>query len=210
MLNVACDARRWIRLAATAAVLSVSLAPLAEAHPHIFIKQHVVALFDQSGFAGFRLTWRFDPLYSAMMRADFVSSKSGPLNAADVKTLHDKSFVDLKNEHYFTTVTFNGKPVTFGDPTDFSAEAVDNSIVYTFVLPVKPDRGDLQPSNTVAITVFDPSYYVYYEPAEADSVAVTGGSAAGAACRAAVVWRDSIGWGRVHSDLVTCTYRSPG
>lgn len=207
---VACSARQWTRLAATAATLAVSLASVAEAHPHIFIKQHVVALFDQSGFAGFRLTWRFDPLYSSMMRADFVSAKTGPLSAADVKTLHDKSFVDLKSEHYFTTVTFNGKPVTFGDPTDFSAESVDNSIVYTFVLPVKLDGRDIQPSNTVAITVFDPSYYVYYELTEADPVSVTGGSAAGAACRAAVVWRDSIGWGRVHSDVVTCTYRSAG
>lgn len=190
--------------------MSVSLAPLAEAHPHIFITQHVVALFDQSGFAGFRLTWRFDPLYSSMMRADFVSAKTGPLSAADVKTLHDKSFVDLKSEHYFTTVTFNGRPVTFGEPTDFSAEAVDNSIVYTFVLPVKVDRRDIQPNNTVEVTVFDPSYYVYYELAGTDPVAVTGGSAAGAACRATVVWRDSIGWGRVHSDVVSCTYRSPG
>lgn len=207
---VVCGVRQWTRLAATAAVMSVSLVPLAEAHPHIFITQHVVALFDQSSFAGFRLTWRFDPLYSSMMRADFVSAKTGPLSAADVKTLHDKSFVDLKSEHYFTTVTFNGKQVPFGDPTGFSAEAVDNSIVYTFVLPVKPDHRDVQASNAVAITVFDPSYYVYYELAEADPVSVTGGSAAGAACRAAVVWRDSIGWGRVHSDVVSCTYRSPG
>lgn len=72
-----------MRLAVAAAAMSVSLAPMTQAHPHIFIKQHVVALFDQSGFAGFRLMWRFDPLYSSMMRADFVSSKTGPLSAAD-------------------------------------------------------------------------------------------------------------------------------
>lgn len=206
---IAFNASRWMRRALAAVGMLVSLAPMAQAHPHIFIKQHVVALFDQSGFAGFRLTWRFDPLYSSMMRADFVSSKTGPLSAADVKTLHDKSFVDLKNEHYFTTVTFNGKSVPLGVPTDFSAAAVDDSIVYTFVVPLKPDPHDIRVQNTLEITIFDPSYYVYYELAEADPVKTTGGTTLGAACRATVVWRESIGWGRVHSDLVTCSYHAP-
>jgi len=39
----------------------------ARAHPHIFIKQRVAALFDKNGLSGIRLTWRFDPLYSSMM-----------------------------------------------------------------------------------------------------------------------------------------------
>jgi ABC-type uncharacterized transport system substrate-binding protein len=189
----------------------VAWTPLpASAHPHIFIKQHVVALFDQSGLTGFRLTWRFDPMYSSMMRADFVSAPSGPLTPADIKNLHDKSFVDLKNVHYFTSVTFNGKPLSFGVPTDFSAAAVGGSIVYTFVIPLKPDPQELRPKNAATITVFDPSYYVYYELAAKDPVAVTDGTKLGAVCGASVVWRPTQGWGQVHSDLVTCTYRSPG
>ncbi len=182
----------------------------AHAHPHIFIKHNVAALFDQSGLTGFRLTWRFDPMYSSMMRADFVGSKTGPLTAVDVKALHDKSFVDLKDVHYFTSVIFNGKPLSLGVPTDFSATSVDGSIVYNFVVPLKPDPHDMRPENTVTITVFDPSYYVYYELAADHPVATVGGAKLDAACTAKVVWRDSIGWGRVHSDVVTCTFRSPG
>ncbi|HYL49445.1 MAG TPA: DUF1007 family protein [Stellaceae bacterium] len=195
-----------------AAVVAAAVggAPMsAQAHPHIFIKQSVVALFDQSALTGFRLTWRFDSMYSSMMRADFVSTKSGPLTPADVKNLHDKSFADLKDVHYFTTVTFNGKPLPLDTPTNFSATADGGNIAYTFDIPVRPDPHDLRPENVVAITVFDPSYYVYYELASDNPVAVTGGTGLKAACGASVVWRDSIGWGRVHSDLVTCTYLSP-
>lgn len=180
------------------------------AHPHIFIEQHVTALFGKSGLIGFRLNWRFDPMYSSMMRADFVKSKSGPLSAADVRDLHDKSFIALKDVHYFTTVTLNGKQLTLGVPTDFSAIAAGGDIVYDFVIPLRPQSLDKQGENTVGITVFDPSYYVYYELAAANPVGVTGGARFGAHCNAKVVMRDSIGWGRVHSDLVICTYRLPG
>jgi len=97
------------RFAAILVAVLLALVPAtAFAHPHIFIKQHVVAQFGRSGLTGFRLTWRFDPMYSSMMRADFAGRTTGGLSAADVKNLHDKSFVALKDAHYFTTVTFNG------------------------------------------------------------------------------------------------------
>jgi ABC-type uncharacterized transport system substrate-binding protein len=197
---------------ATCAILAGFLGSwpaVAQAHPHVFIKQHVAALFDRSGLTGFRLTWRFDPMYSSMMRADFVGSKDGPLTAADVKKLHDNCFADLKDEHYFTAVTFNGAPLPLGTPTDFSASSVDGDIVYSFVIPLKPDPGTLRPENQVEITVFDPSYYVYYELAADDPVVESGGAALGAQCGSKAVWRDSVGWGRVHSDVVACSYRSP-
>jgi ABC-type uncharacterized transport system substrate-binding protein len=189
-------------------VAFLAFAPPAEAHPHVFIKQHVTALFDRSGLIGVRLRWRFDPMYSSMMRADFVSSKQGKLTREDVKSLHDKCFADLKDEHYFTTIAVNGKPLRLDEPTDFSAEADGDSIVYSFVFPLKPASMPRQAENAIEITVFDPSYYVYYELAADHPVAVEGGAALGASCAAKAVWRPSIGWGTVHSDLVTCTYRS--
>jgi ABC-type uncharacterized transport system substrate-binding protein len=187
----------------------IAFAPVAaEAHPHVFIKQQVVALFDATGISGFRLTWRFDPMYSSMMRADFVAAKEGALTPADVKSLHDKCFIDLKDEHYFTTITFNGKPLPFGEPAAFSAKSDGDSIIYSFTLPLKPAPDLKRAQNAVAITVFDPSYYVYYELAADHPVATEGGSALGASCVAKAVWRPSIGWGTVHSDLVTCTYHA--
>lgn len=202
--------RHWPRAACAVLAGLLALWPAAsQAHPHVFIKQHVAALFDQSGLVGFRLTWRFDPMYSSMMRADYVVSKAGALTPEDVKALHDKCFVDLRDEHYFTTVTVNGAPLPLGEPADFSATSVDGDIVYSFVIPLKPDPKALRPENKAEITVFDPSYYVYYELAANDPVATTGGTALGAACTSKVVWRASVGWGRVHSDVVTCTYRAP-
>jgi len=194
---------------AVSAGLLASRPAVVQAHPHVFIKQHVVALFDRSGLTGFRLTWRFDPMYSSMMRHDYVASKAGPLTPEDVKKLHDECFVDLQDEHYFTTVTLNSAPLPLGVPTDFSATLVDGDMVYSFVIPLQPAPKELRPENKVEITVFDPSYYVYYELAANAPVAAVGGSALGASCSSKVVWRDSVGWGRIHSDLVSCTYRGP-
>jgi ABC-type uncharacterized transport system substrate-binding protein len=189
----------------------LALAPRAAfAHPHIFIRQHVAALFNHDGLAGIRLTWHFDPLYSSMMRSDFVASRSGPLTPADVKALHDKCFMDLKDEHYFTTVHLNGKPLPLGDPTDFTAKADGDSIIYSFVIPLKPPPGDAPPTSMLDVTVFDRSYYVYYELAAEHPVTTVGGGPFGASCSSKAVWRPSIGWGTVHSDLVTCTFHSAG
>jgi ABC-type uncharacterized transport system substrate-binding protein len=192
-------------------VVAAAWVPLAaDAHPHVFIDQHVAALFGPAGITGFRLTWRFDPLYSSMMRSDYVASKTGPLTQGDVQHLHDQCFVDLKDEHYFTTITLNGKPIEFGEPTDFRATASGENIIYSFVMPLPPDAVTAQGDNTISISVFDPSYYVYYELAASNPVTQAGGARFGATCGAKTVLRDSIGWGRVKSDVVTCTYHSPG
>jgi ABC-type uncharacterized transport system substrate-binding protein len=181
----------------------------ARAHPHVFIKHRVEVVFDRSGLTGIRLTWHFDSMYSSMMRADFVSSKTGALSPEDVKNLHDKSFVDLKDQHYFTTVTFNGETLPLGEPTEFSANSVDGDIVYGFFISLKPDPAKVRPENTIEISVFDPSYFVYYELFANDPTRAVGGTELSAACTAKGVWRASVGWGSVHSDLVTCTYHSP-
>ena len=203
--------KRWLRLAWAVVAGAAALAPLiAHAHPHVFIKQHVEALFDQSGFTGIRLTWSFDAMYSSMMRSDFVSSKVGPLTPADVKSLHDQSFIDLKDVHFFTTVTFNGETLPLDEPTNFSATWIGGNAVYNFVIPLKPDPRRVRAQNEIDITVFDPSYYVYYELAADHPVKAVADKDLHAACGAKTVWRDSIGWGNVRSDLVTCTYDSPG
>lgn len=187
-------------------LLGLGIALPAAAHPHIFIEEHVEVLFDQNNVTGVRMTWSFDELYSSMLRSDYTDTKKGPITAKDVKSLHEKAFNNLASVHYFTTMSLDGKPVTFGVPKDFTASFnADDKAIYSFVIPLSlpkaTERGLLE------IAVFDPEYYVDFELATDDPVKSAGGEALKADCEAGTVQRDTQGWGTVDADIVSCRYQ---
>lgn len=196
----------WRRLALLPALAALLLAQPAAAHPHIFIEEHVEVLFDQNNVTGVRMTWSFDELYSSMLRSDYTDTKSGPITAKDVQKLHDKAFTNLTSVHYFTTMSLDGKPVTLGTPTDFTARFdADDKAVYSFVIPLTLPKA-VAPKSLLEIAVFDPEYYVDFELASDDPVKSTGGQALKADCQPGTVQRDTQGWGTVDADIVSCTY----
>ncbi len=179
----------------------------AAAHPHIFIEEHVEVLFDQNNVTGVRMTWSFDELYSSMLRSDYTETKKGPITAKDVKTLHEKAFNNLASVHYFTTMSLDGKPVTFGVPKDFTASFnADDKAIYSFVIPVTLPKADAH--SLLEIAVFDPEYYVDFELAQDDPVKSSGGESLKADCEAGTVQRDTQGWGTVDADIVSCRYQA--
>jgi ABC-type uncharacterized transport system substrate-binding protein len=190
-----------IRDILAALLATCAIAAPAAAHPHIFIEERVGVLFEPAGIAGVRLDWTFDELYSASLRQDYTSAATGPLGTKDVERLHDGAFVHLAKVHYFTTVTLDGTPLKLGEPKDFKARFENGKMIYEFVLPFAaplPAAGQ-----ALEIAVFDPEYYVDFELAEREPVALDG-PAAGIACQGGMVKRETVGWGRVDTDVVTC------
>ncbi len=188
------------------ALIAIGAAPSAAAHPHIFIEEHVEVLFDQNNVTGVRMTWRFDELYSSMLRSDYTDTKTGPITAKDVKNLHEKAFNNLASVHYFTTMSLDGKPVTLGTPTDFTASFnADDKAIYSFVIPLSLPKATQK--SLLEIAVFDPEYYVDFELAEDDPVKSSGGAALKAECQPGTVQRDTQGWGTVDADIVSCSYQ---
>jgi ABC-type uncharacterized transport system substrate-binding protein len=185
----------------------IGLGRSAEAHPHIFIEEHVEVLFDHDNVSGVRLTWSFDELYSSTLRSDYTDTKKGPITAKDVKNLHDHAFANLATVHYFTTASLDGQPVALGEPRDFTARFdPDDKAIYSFVIPLSPPKP--QGKGVLEIAVFDPEYYVDFELAAADPVKTTGGGGAlKADCQPGTVRRDTQGWGQVDADIVSCTYQ---
>ncbi|HLZ65929.1 MAG TPA: DUF1007 family protein [Aliidongia sp.] len=199
--------RPWRRVAPLLALAALAIPGVAAAHPHIFIEEHVEVLFDQNNATGVRMTWSFDELYSSMLRSDYTGTKKGPITAADVKSLHDKAFANLASVHYFTTMSLDGQPVTFGTPTDFTAGfTADDKAVYSFVIPLSLPKAVAK--SLLEIAVFDPEYYVDFELASDNPVKATGGAALKADCQPGTVQRDTQGWGQVDADIVSCTYQS--
>jgi ABC-type uncharacterized transport system substrate-binding protein len=162
----------------------------AEAHPHIFIEEHMEVLFDQENVSGVRLTWSFDELYSSTLRSDYTDTKKGPITAKDVKNLHDHSFVNLATVHYFTTATLDGQPVALGEPKGFSARFdADDKAIFSFVLPLAAPKP--KGKSVLDIAVFDPEYYVDFELAADSAVKTTGGDALKAECQPGTIKRDT-------------------
>ena len=199
--------RPWRRVAPLIALLGLGTAQPAAAHPHIFIEEHVEVLFDQNNVTGVRMTWSFDELYSSMLRSDYTDTKQGPITAKDVKSLHEKAFNNLASVHYFTTMSLDGKPVTFGVPKDFTASFnADDKAIYSFVIPLTLPKAAA--NSLLEIAVFDPEYYVDFELAETDPVKSAGGDSLQADCEAGTVQRDTQGWGTVDADIVSCRYQA--
>jgi len=199
--------RPWRRVAPLIVLAALGLARPAAAHPHIFIEEHVEVLFDQNNVTGVRMTWSFDELYSSMLRSDYTDTKKGPITAKDVKNLHEKAFNNLASVHYFTTMSLDGKPVTFGVPKDFTASFnADDKAIYSFVIPLTLPKAAA--NSLLEIAVFDPEYYVDFELAETDPVKSAGGDSLQADCEAGTVQRDTQGWGTVDADIVSCRYRA--
>ena len=161
-------------------------------------------LFDPSGVMGVRMEWRFDEMYSSTLRTDYTDTPKGPITAKDVLSLRDTHFAPVASKHFFTVASLNGQPVTLDQFTDFTAKFVDEKAVYSFTILLK----GLKPAarNTLEVSVFDPEYYIDFELAADQPVKPVGGQKFGAACSNTTVSKDTVGWGAVDTDLVTCSF----
>jgi ABC-type uncharacterized transport system substrate-binding protein len=193
---------------AVAALSVLALLPAAaRAHPHIFVEHHLQVLFDQSGVTGLRMVWSFDEMYSSTLRTDYTDTPKGPITAKDVESLRDTHFAPVAGKHFFAVATINGEKVTLDQFGDFTAKFTDDKAVYSFTVPIKPVKPAAK--NTLEVTIFDPEYYIDFELASDDPVKAVGGQKLAASCAATTVARDTIGWGQVDTDLVTCTFNGP-
>jgi ABC-type uncharacterized transport system substrate-binding protein len=188
-------------------LFALLLPAAAAAHPHIFIEHHIQVVFDKSGPVSIKMVWSFDELYSSTLRTDYTDTPKGAITPEDVDSLRQKHFAPVTNKHFFASAAINGEPVALDQFSEFNAEFIDDKAIYHFTVPLAPVKP--QPKNTLELSVFDKEYYIDFELTAERPVEVVGGEALGAKCSASTVSRDTIGWGTVDSDLVTCTYAGP-
>lgn len=193
------------RFAAAALSALALLSPgLAEAHPHIFIEYRLKVIFDKSGAAALRVVWSFDEMYSATLRSDYTTTPKGPITPADVQSLLTQHFSPVTKKHFFATATINGETVPLDSFSDFDAKFDGDKAVYGFTIPLAAAKSAAR--NKLEFTTFDQEYYIDFELDPDAPVDVVGGQPLAATCTRSTVWRETIGWGKADTDLVTCTY----
>ncbi len=126
------------------------------AHPHEFIDTRLVIHLDEQGINGFSQYWTFDELFSAWIIEDFDIDKDGRFNPSELETLHEQTFLNLKNYGFFTRVLYQGREIPVTQIQNFFVEVRNGRAVYSFFVPMVMD---IVESRDIVIAVYDETFY---------------------------------------------------
>jgi ABC-type uncharacterized transport system substrate-binding protein len=155
--------RSWRKIgcAATMAVLPCLCFDQAAAHPHVFVVSKSEVLFDKAGkVRAIRHFWTFDEMYSSFA-AQGIGTDGKPATREQFAPLAKENASSLAAMGYFTVVKIGGKPVEFGEVTDYWMEETPEHLVTFHVeLPLKSPAA---PGKIMSLQVYDPEYYISFE-----------------------------------------------
>ncbi|SFK33188.1 ABC-type uncharacterized transport system, substrate-binding protein [Methylocapsa palsarum] len=148
------------------------LANAALAHPHVWVSAQEQVVFGPKGeIEAIRHAWVFDEMYSAFVTEG--QKKGGQLlSKDDLAPLAKTNVEDLAEFDYFTHAKASNKKIEFGAPIDYSLEERDDKlVVLRFTLPLKTPASA---GKAFSLQVYDPTYFVAFELAKQDPVALVG------------------------------------
>jgi ABC-type uncharacterized transport system substrate-binding protein len=149
----------------------VGFCGVAQAHPHVWIDDRVVARFDDAGaLVALRIVWRLDELYSQTSTAGYDKNGDGVASPDELRTLIDTAMKNLEEWFYFADFRHDGQRVLFGKPTASEARMDGGRLVYDFTLPLA--KALPMAGQTVRIRMFDPSIYIGMDLEKTDPVAL--------------------------------------
>lgn len=141
-----------------AAYFAVAAVPMAQAHPHIWIKNRPTLNLEKGRIVSVSQDWTFDSFFSAALIKDFDRNKDAKFDAAEIALLRKHAFTALKDFGFFTHARVDGKKIAFSEVKAFSAKIADGKVIYSFTLAVP---APVDPRKTKAAFLFyDHTYYV--------------------------------------------------
>jgi ABC-type uncharacterized transport system substrate-binding protein len=160
-----------------AAGLSLVLAASsAAAHPHVWVVAKSSVIYGPDGsVVGVRHSWVFDDMYSAFATHGLDQKTKGEFTREELESLAKENVESLKDFDFFTFAKLDGKKAVFTDPRDYYLEfnSKDTVLTLNFVLPLKSPVK----AKSLSFEVFDPSYFVDFQFAEKDPLALDGAPA---------------------------------
>ena len=161
--------RPMLSAALVAAGLSLT-AGAAAAHPHVFVTAKEQLIFGPDGKAtGIRADWTFDDMYSSFVTQG-LGAPDAILTPEQMAPLAKTNVESLAEFGYFTVAKLGGHQLAFDDPVDYSlTESQDKLVTLHFTLPLKMP---VKPAPALAVSVYDPTYFVSFELDEKAPVAL--------------------------------------
>lgn len=141
-------------------ILIVMLFPLsAHAHPHVWVDVSVKANFNsKKQITSIYETWEFDDIFSSSVIADHDKNKDGKFDVAEIKSVRDNAFINLKNYGFYTHLFINDKKQKITEFKDFNAEIKNDKVVYEFTIPFPKPLNPFK--DNVNLGIYDGEYYV--------------------------------------------------
>jgi ABC-type uncharacterized transport system substrate-binding protein len=142
--------RRWFSRIAVVGVL-LGWTGSALAHPHVYVAYSVLLDVGPHSIESIGFVFTFDEGFSATARTlvGWGDPASGPEKHARL----------LEQLPYEVEVTYDGKPVALGPPTDVNASEADGRVRYRFRVPLVTS---VLPPGTLEIHVEDYGFYVAF------------------------------------------------
>ena len=170
--------------ALTAAIAVLALAAgNAQAHPHVWVTMKETVLYDKGTITGLQQAWTFDELYTQQAIEGLDKNGDGKYDREELKELAQVNIDGLKEFSYFTFAKLGGTELKFKPPIDYWLDYSDKGILTLhFTLPLEQPVSAEAPGFNFA--VFDSSYFIAFEFAEADPVKL--GAHAPAGCKTTI------------------------
>ena len=167
----------------TAAIAGMALAGTAQAHPHVWVTMKETVLYDQGTITGLQQAWTFDELYTQQAIEGLDKNGDGKYDREELKELAQVNIDGLKEFSYFTFAKLGATELKFKPPVDYWLDYSDKGILTLhFTLPLEQPVSAEAPGFNFA--VFDSSYFIAFEFAEADPVKI--GANAPAGCKTTI------------------------
>jgi ABC-type uncharacterized transport system substrate-binding protein len=165
------------RLCLAASLLMVALlggAMPAAAHPHVWVTMKSELVYAPDGMMrGVRHAWTFDDMFSTFAVQGIQTKQKGVFTREELAPLAEVNVTSLKEFDYFTHAKADGKKALFTDPVDYWLEFKDNLLTLHFLLPLKAPIK----ARTLAMEVYDPTWFVDFTFAEGEAVTTAGAPA---------------------------------
>jgi ABC-type uncharacterized transport system substrate-binding protein len=130
--------------------------------------------------------WTFDDAYAAMALEGLDKNNDGKYDQSELADLLKVNMDGLKDFNYFTVAKLGGQELTFSPPTGAHLEYENKILRLYFHLPLaKPVLADAE---GLTFAVFDPSYFIAFEPEKTDAIKL---AAAPQGCTASLIDPDA-------------------
>ena len=165
---------------------SLMAAAPAFAHPHMWVTYELTVDYEQGTVTGVDHVWTFDDAYTAMALEGLDKNNDGKYDQSELAELLKVNMDGLKDFNYFTVAKLGTAELSFSPPTAAHLEYTNGILRLYFHLPLaKPVLSD---TDGLSFAVFDPSYFIAFEPEKTDAVKL---AAAPQGCTATIIDPDA-------------------
>jgi len=156
--------------AAFACVAAMSTA--AFAHPHVWVTYEAQFTYDKGTVTGVDHIWSFDDMYTTMAIEGLDKNNDGIYSREELAELAKVNLEGLKEFDYFTFAKLGTEPLKFAPPQDAWLEHKNGILSLHFRMALEtPVLDDAQ---SLTFQIYDPSFYIAFEPEKTDPIKLTG------------------------------------